>query len=235
MTTEVKLLLLDDERAYSEALQRALQRIESQWRIDRVATPEEALHAAETSTYDVVAIDWELKQPGVSGLDVCKKLREDHPAASLVMLTIHEEHDYRLAAIAAGADDHIGKSAGLREICTRLKLAVNRGPVGRRVLQRGPLQLDLERNLLTVPNTRVDLSKHQWAIIVLLAQRDGAAVSYTELCRTTGIQPSPSHKNLTNEIHRLRQRLDEAKSGAGNLIVTVRGVGYALRDFELEK
>lgn len=109
----MRVLLIDDEAVFAQSLRLALIRKEPAWEVDCVGTSEHALQAARETSYDLVAIDWDLNDPRASGLDVCRQLRADCSETALVRLMDREEPDERLAAVRAGADDHIVKKAGL--------------------------------------------------------------------------------------------------------------------------
>lgn len=227
---EIRLLLVDDEPARVLRLRRALIRFEPAWHIASARQPEEALRKATTATYDVVAIHWQPNRSSVCGLDLCKRIRELCPGTSLVVLTVHEDLADRVAVASAGADDHVVRRHGVHEIHARLVLAALRGPVTRRVSRCGPLCVDYENRRTTVAGTVLDLSQHQWLLLAQLARCAGKPIGAHELCIAAGIQPGFQNKNLSNEIHRLRQRLNERQAGAGDMITAVRGVGYALCD-----
>lgn len=225
----MRTVIVDDQAAFSNALRRALMRMEPQWEIDCVTKVDE--HTSSdimAGGYDLVVLDWNLAHPTITGVDICRDLRRRGMLASIVMLTAVEEHEDRLRSAAAGAVDHIVKDLGLREIHARLKLAASREYSAPSSTQFGVLRLDIERQRLFIGDAPVALSQHQWFLLVRLMRSPGEPVTAEELCLFTGIQPDHKYKNLANEIRRLRARLNDAMKGVGGLIVAVRGVGYVM-------
>jgi DNA-binding response OmpR family regulator len=225
----VRILIVDDEAVFLDAIRRALQRMEPDWEIDCLTSPDQAATVAFSGSYDVVVVDWNLGHPTITGLTICEDLCGRSCGSAVVLLTARDHPDDRIAAAAAGADDHIVKRLGLREIHARIKVAGARGPTSARVFQCGALRMDMHRQQLTLSGEPVELTKHQWLLMSRLARSPSAPVGAAELCRTAGIEPGDEYKNLRNEVHRLRSRLDEHRPGAGAILLHVRRFGYALR------
>lgn len=222
-----RILILDDE-PFASNLRGGLLRLEPTWLIVTRNT-REAIHASTTDAYDVVLTDYNPQSAGTSSLDLCRVLRRSCSEASILVLSLCEEAADRIAAMNAGADDFVIKRFGICEIHARIQVAAARGPVTGRFLRWGPLSLDSEHRSALVAGTRLELSQHQWLLLERIARQRGEPVDAGELCVVARIQAGPGNKNLMNEIHRLRKRLDDAQAGAASLIVAVRSIGYSLR------
>lgn len=226
----MRIVLVDDEPNFANALRRALCRIEPEWEIDQIVHVDDTTPTAIlTGRYDLVVLDWNLGEPNVTGLDLCRDLRRRGCRTPIVLLTVRDEPDDRIHALTAGADDHIVKNLGLREIHARMKVAASR-PAAPTIIEVGPLRADLERQQIFVSSKPVEVSKHPWRLLVRLMRTPGEPVRAEELCAFAGIEPGPLNKNLANEVHRLRGRLEEAERGAGDWVHAVRGVGYVVAD-----
>ena len=225
----MRILIVDDESIFAEGLSRALRRLEPEWVIDCSSSPEHAGTVAVDGSYDVVVLDWNLGHPTITGLTICRDLRDRACGSVVVLLTARDDPNDRIESVSAGADDHIVKHLGLHEIHARITVAAARGPTARRIFQCGTLRIDLDRQQLALSGKPVELAKHQWLLVARLMRWPGLPVSASELCCAAGIEPGEGHKNLRNEVHRLRSRLDQHEPGAGALVAQVRGFGYVLR------
>src|SRR5206468_185223 len=141
------------------------------------------------------------------GLETCREIRRRGFDGPVVMLTAREGVHDRVEAVKAGADDHIVKHLALQEIRARIQVAISRREMRGEVLQWAELRLDLCAQRLTVRRVAVELTKHQWLLILRLMHAGGELVSSTELCQFAGIEPAQNYKNLRTEMHRLRFRL----------------------------
>ncbi|HEX4477741.1 MAG TPA: response regulator transcription factor [Polyangiaceae bacterium] len=230
--------MVDDERVFVDSFKRALRRLEPSWLLDVASSAEAGLWEASKCDYDVILLDWNLSSE-LTGLDVCKRLRERGCQCAILLLTAHGDVQDRIASIRAGADDHIVKLSSLNEVHARIKVVAARksardasdgAGAGSALLRLGPLQINLLEHRFSVSGKCVDLSRHQWCLMLRLLRSGGHPVSAETLARFAGIEPGAGHKNLANEIRRLRARLDDHEPGVGSCLVGYRGHGYFFRE-----
>lgn len=229
-----RILLLEDEASFAHGLKRFLGQVEPAWCVEWLDDPDAAMETALADQFDVALIDWNLGKAR-SGLEFCRDFRRTRPECALVILSVREEIEDRVQAIQAGADDFVTKGLEPAELRARIHVAMARN--ARRKgqdftqLSCGPLVASLLRQELLLNGQSVELTKHQWLLMVRLLHRPGEPVPAHELCQFAGIQSDASHQNLRNEMRRLRQRLGEA----GALICALRGHGYQLSCVEAHR
>lgn len=233
----VRILLVDDEGTYARTFSRALRRLEPLWQIDYVTTPEEGIDRATKKSYDCIAVDWNLGHDSLTGLDICRKVRENGISAVLAMLTFRADIDDRVESILAGADEHIVKAVGFGEIRARIKVILTRqwrecaspngnepprGTRRRAPDSRGwPLSLDLseqEKILLT----KLAETSHAWVktkeLALELGRRDDAGMTLVwQLMR-----------NLRKKIRRHGLRIESRRGRGGYRLVRTRARAVAV-------
>src|SRR5207248_2092691 len=138
--TQMKILVVDDERAVRDSLRRALE-LEG-YEIELAADGEEALSRLESEAEpDAVILD--VLMPGVDGLEVCRRLRRTGSRLPVLMLTARDEVENRVAGLDAGADDYVTKPFALEELVARVRALLRRTTGGSDdVLRFGDLELD---------------------------------------------------------------------------------------------
>lgn len=148
------------------------------------------------------------------------------------MLTARMETADRVAGLDAGADDYLSKPFELDELLARLRALLRRGAVpqdaGQRVARLGSLSVDSGARRVWWLDTEVELSKTEFDLLELLVRNAGIVLDRGTIHqRIWGYEFGPESKNLAVYIGYLRRKLD--KAGAGQVIHTVRGVGYTAR------
>jgi len=227
-----RILVLEDESSFAHGLIRFFNQLEPTWVVDWLVDPSLAMDAALTGHHSAALIDWNLGKDR-SGLEFCRDLRRAQKDSALIILSAREAVEDRVLAIEAGADDFITKRVEPMELRARIHVALVRA-AHRRVakpstlLSYGPLHACLLRQQVYLQGKPIELTKHQWLLLVCMMQRPGEPVAAEELCRFAGIQSGASHQNLRTEMRRLRQRLE----GAEHLVHALRGRGYCLRQDE---
>lgn len=229
---KTKVLIVDDDRAIRESLQRALT-LEG-YEVATATDGVEAIVAARRPDLDVVVLD--VMMPAVDGLGVCRVLRADGVHTPILMLTARVEVGARVAGLDAGADDYLAKPFELDELLARLRALVRRSQLSGTENSHATDDDDLEfdRLRLAPPARRVwwawkelTLSKTEFDLLELLLRHQGQVLTHSTIYdRIWGYDFGPDSNNLAVYISYLRRKLDEA--GAPDLIRTVRGVGYSI-------
>ncbi len=176
---------------------------------------------------DVVILD--LMLPGLDGLQVCRRLREDPATARLpiIMLTAKAEEVDRILGLELGADDYVVKPFSPRELMARVRAVLRRTrePDGPPVKRIGALELDEGRHRVTVAGSPVELTAKEFALLRALVRANGRVLSREQLLNTAwGYAQAAEIESRTVDVHvrRLREKLGpEARR-----VVTVKGVGY---------
>ncbi|HXX93037.1 MAG TPA: response regulator transcription factor [Planctomycetota bacterium] len=188
------------------------------------------LETARKQSPELIILD--VMMPGLDGWEVCKKLRSDPATAStpLLMLTAKAEEGDRVLGLELGADDYVVKPFGVREILARVKALLRRAEVSpdrQEVVKSGPLVIDSGRRTVTAGGKRVELTTTEFDLLRTLAERPGRVISREDLLsRVRGDDAAVVDRTVDVHVSALRRKLGKH----GDLVETVRGVGYRLKD-----
>ena len=250
------MLLAEDDRAIRHALERALT-LEG-YEVTAVADGVEALAHAHRTSPDVLLLD--VMMPGIDGLQVCRVLRAEGDRTPILMLTALVETADRIAGLDAGADDYVVKPFDVEEVFARLRALLRRtlpvttgtGPgtgggtgtgtgaataaepgrepqISDRQVEAAGLRMDLQARRAWRGKRELELTRTEFELLELLARNAGIVLDHSTIYdRIWGYDFGPGSKNLAVYVGYLRRKLDEP--GAPQLIHTVRGVGYVLRE-----
>ena len=218
------LLLVDDDVELGELLGRFLGA--RGLRLETVHDGPRGLSRALSGNHDLVLLDVML--PGVDGLDLLRLLRRQSEVP-VIMLTARTAQADRVAGLEAGADDYLPKPFGTAELLARIRAVLRRSGRAAKeaaVLEAGALRLIPTAREATIEGSTVDLTTVEYEILEFLVHAGGRVVSRDEL--TSALyrrRATKFDRTLDMHICNLRKKLGEH----GDLIRTVRGVGYLLR------
>lgn len=220
----MRILLVEDERKVASFIARALR--ENSYAVDVAETGEKALELGTDVTYDAILLD--VRLPGLSGLEVCRELRQQGVEAPVLMLTARTLVEQRVEGLDAGADDYLTKPFALAELLARVRALVRRGfHKGGAKLGYADLELDRHRRRARRGKEAVLLTSKEFAILELFLLRAPELVTRSEIVEHVWDCQFDTETNLVEVyINRLRQKIDQNRSV--KLIHTVRGVGYRL-------
>jgi two-component system response regulator RegX3 len=219
----LRVLVIEDEPSYLEALEVAF--TAEGFATESATDGRRGLAAFRETAPDIVLLD--LMLPGMSGLDVLRRMREDSATPVIVLSAKDAEADI-VTALELGADDYMTKPYSVRELVARVRASVRRQAEEPDLLTLGNAVLDLGRHQLRLGDTAAqDLPRKEFALLQALMERSGRVVTRETLLEEVwGIGWQRDTKTLDQHIRRLRRRL-EVVDGAP-VIDTVRGVGYRL-------
>lgn len=220
----MRVLLVEDERKVASFIARALR--ENTYAVDVAESGEKALELGTDVTYDAILLD--VRLPGLSGLEVCRELRQRGIEAPVLMLTARGLVEQRVEGLDAGADDYLTKPFALAELLARVRALVRRGfHSGNARLRYADLVLDRHRRRATRGDDIVPLTAKEFALLELLLLRAPELVTRTEIVEHVWDCHFDSETNIVEVyINRLRQKIDQNRPA--RLIHTIRGVGYRL-------
>ncbi|GLW06020.1 response regulator MprA [Microtetraspora sp. NBRC 13810] len=225
--TSARLLVVDDEPELRNALSRALRL--AGYRVAVAADGRAGLGAVAADRPDLVLLD--LMMPRMSGIEVCRRLRENGDGTPVLMLTALDGVRDRVAGLDAGADDYLIKPFALEELFARVRALLRRTPPGEDVTPpaHGDVRL-LPRGRQGVRGDRVfDLTRTEYALLDLLIRNGGQVLTREVILdRIWGYASAPGSNSLEVYIGYLRRKTEAG--GEPRIIQTVHGLGYALRD-----
>jgi two-component system response regulator MprA len=223
----VTILVVDDDRALREALRRALTL--AGYEVQVAHDGEQALELLAQAEPDAVVLDVGL--PGIDGLEVCRRVRRGSRVPILI-LTARDAVADRIDGLDAGADDYMVKPFDVDELKARLRALLRRAnPQGEDLdaLSFAEVRLDPDRHGAQVGDSFVELTRTEYQLLELLMLNPRRVLSHSVIYdRVWGYDFGPASNALRVYVGYLRRKLEGA--GARQLIHTVRGVGYALRE-----
>ncbi len=218
----MRLLLVEDERKVASFIARSLR--ENSYTVDLVESGEKALEMVGQAPYDLILLD--VRLPKLSGIQVCREIRDAGIETPVLMLTARNLVDQRVEGLDAGADDYLAKPFALAELQARVRALTRRGfHKGGAKLRAADLELDRPRRIVTRAGRRVELTSKEFALLELLVLRSPEVVSRTEIAEHVWSHGFDTETNIVEVyINRLRQKIDQ--DHAVKLIHTARGTGY---------
>lgn len=216
----MRILLVEDDPKVSEGVTSALE--SSGYVVDHVADGETAWFKGDTESYSAVVLD--LGLPGMDGLSVLKRWREEGRDFPVLILTARGGWNERVEGIDAGADDYLPKPFRVEELLARLRAILRRSTgAASSVITIGLLSLDTRQMRVTVDDEPVHLSPQEYRLVSYLLQHAGRVVSQLELTEQLYAQDFERESNAVEVmVGRVRRKLGT------NLIQTRRGFGYII-------
>jgi two-component system, OmpR family, response regulator MprA len=222
----VSILVVDDEKAVRESLDRAL-RLEG-YRVQLAGDGAEALDSIHENGPDVIVLD--LMMPRVDGLEVCRRLRAEGDRTPVLILTARDALADRVEGLDAGADDYIVKPFALEELMARLRALLRRaGTTSTETLRFADLVLDPVTYEVRRGDRLLELTRTEFLLLELFMQHPRQVLTRSIIFeRVWGYDFGLASNSLTVYIGYLRRKLESG--GEPRLLHTVRGVGYALKE-----
>jgi two-component system phosphate regulon response regulator PhoB len=191
---------------------------------------EEALAALKRQVPDLVILD--LMLPDLSGLEVCRQIRQNPKASSVpvIMLTAKGEEIDRVVGFQLGADDYVTKPFSVRELALRVRAVLRRSGSDPRTDGKskiGAVELDLSAHRCFVGGTEIPLTALEFRLLSTFIGRVGRVLSREQLLEQVWeVTSELQTRTVDTHVKRLREKL----GGAGDMIETVRGVGYRMSE-----
>jgi two-component system response regulator MprA len=223
----MRILVVDDEPAVRESLERAL-RLEG-YDVELAANGSEALAAVTKQPADAIVLD--LMMPRIDGLEVCRRLRAEGNRTPILVVTARDAVADRVAGLDAGADDYIVKPFALDELLARLRalLRRTRSEAAGEVLRFADLTLDPVAHEVKRGDREIELTRTEFLLLELFMQHPRQVLTRSVIFeRVWEYDFGPNSNSLTVYIGYLRRKTEAG--GEPRLLHTVRGVGYILRE-----
>ena len=223
----MRVLVVEDEPDLVDALTVGLRR--EGYAVDAAPDGASALDRIAYTPYDAVLLD--LNLPDIDGLDVCRAIRLDPEAGTrVIMLTARDSIEDRVTGLDEGADDYLAKPFALPELLARLRALLRRDSVAASaVIEVGGLRLDAARHEAAFEGKRIELTSKEFALLRYFVLHPGEVITPERLLdHVWDEHADPFTHTVRVTISNLRRRLRDA--GSDELIETVVGAGYRLRD-----
>ena len=230
------ILLIEDDPEIADLIEIHLRDLD--YRLDHAADGPGGLQKGLSNEYALVILD--LMLPGLDGLEICRRLRQQDRELPILMLTAKSEELDKVLGLELGADDYVTKPFGIRELIARIKALIRRThgaeeetpDAGDRTLTFADLTIDLDNRKVALSGERVELTAKEFDLLALFAAKPGRTYSRDQLLEQVwGYQFSGYRHTVNSHINRLRTKI-ERDPAQPRFIKTVWGVGYRFAEPE---
>jgi DNA-binding response OmpR family regulator len=220
----MRILLIEDSQRLQRSLGTGLRR--AGYALDVAGEGKEGFRKAQCGDYDVIVLD--LMLPGMDGLSLLRRLREEGKNMHVLILTAKDTVEDRVLGLQIGADDYLIKPFAFDELLARIQALVRRGHGFKNPrIQVGHLEIDTSARTVAVAGREVSMAPREYALLEYLARHRGAVVSRAQIERHIYDDTAELTSNVVDSaICALRRKID--LPGMPPLIQTRRGVGYVL-------
>jgi two-component system response regulator ResD len=222
-----RIQVVDDDDALADVVLGYLARAGHEG--NRAADGLVALRQIAESTPDLIVLDVML--PGVDGLEVCRRVRAEHPNLPIIMLTALGEAEDRIAGLELGADDYVTKPFSPRELVLRIESVLRRSSTPAEapspVLYAGRISVDPKARRATRDGTELALTVRELDLLTFLMAHPGRAFNREQLMSEVWGWTYGDQSTVTVHVRRLREKVEDDPTNP-TLIRTVWGIGYRL-------
>jgi two-component system, OmpR family, response regulator len=222
----MRILVVEDDPELARLVHDGLER--AGHGVDVARSGEAALEGVDDAEYDAIVLDVML--PGIDGFEVCRRLRHRGSGVPILMLTARDAVADRVAGLDAGADDYLVKPFAFAELLARLR-ALARRPAASldSILKAGEIRLDPATRRVWRGDEEVELTRREFAVLDYLMRNPGRVVTRAMIVDRVWDYDFPNSTNVVDvHVGAIRRKLGDP--APGELIQTVRGVGYRLVD-----
>jgi two-component system response regulator RegX3 len=229
-----RILIADDEPSVRDAVGYALRQEGFEVTLAVDGEDADGKLGGEDPGFDLLILD--IMMPGRSGLDICREVRSRSPVP-IILLTAKDQEVDKVVGLEVGADDYVTKPFSVRELLGRVRAQLRRRDLDRtssvreaKTIETGTVRIDLSRHLVSIRGEPVNLTRSEFQVLRLLAERPGQVFSRLEIMEELW-QSEFSGDVRACDVHisNLRQKV-EGDPQEPELVLTVRGVGYKLAE-----
>jgi two-component system response regulator RegX3 len=220
-----RILIVEDEVSFSDPLSYLLRK--EGYDVSVAETGPDGLADFDKNGADLVLLD--LMLPGLSGVDVCRALRQ-RSSVPVIMLTAKDSEIDKVVGLEIGADDYVTKPYSSRELLARVKAVLRRlaepEDLVPPTVEAGPVRMDVDRHTVTVHGAPTSLPLKEFELLEMLLRNSGRVLTRMQLIdRVWGSDYVGDTKTLDVHVKRLRAKIEPDPANPVH-IVTVRGLGY---------
>jgi DNA-binding response OmpR family regulator len=220
----MRLLLIEDEEAISEVIQRGLEA--AHFEVDLAGDGALGLKMAGEQEYALILLD--IMLPRVSGWEVLQRLRAQQSLTPILMLTARDGLQDRVQGLDMGADDYLAKPFEFPELLARVRALLRRDKIHRtRIIQIADLEIDTGNRRVFRGGKEIGLTDREYTLLAALAAHEGRALTREFIQERVWHDDDSYSNNVDAYIRLLRKKIDSEYET--RLIQTVHGIGYALR------
>jgi two-component system KDP operon response regulator KdpE len=210
MQSHGKVLIVDDESSIRRAMHNTLQGMG--FTVDDASSGEAAMDFVRQAQYDVVLLD--INMPGIGGIRACREIRRSLPRLGILMLTVRDSEEDKVAALDAGADDYITKPFHIRELAARIRAAIRRSSASQvdpnAVIRIGNIDLDPPRRLVRKAGDPVHLTPKEFDLLHYLMAHAGVPMMHARLLHAVwGPEYGGELEYLRTFVRQIRKKIED--------------------------
>ena len=227
---EGKLLVVDDDPSVRRTLHTTLYSLG--FDIGEASTGEEAIALCRIVRYEAVLLD--INMPGKDGIETCRELRRLLPRIAIIMLSVNDDHERKIEALEAGADDYVTKPFHMRELTARIRSALRRSRAtsvqSDELISIGDVELHPARRLVLKSGEPVHLTPKEFDLLHYLMSHAGLPITHSRLLHVVwGSEYANQVEYLRTFVRQLRKKLED-DAGNPKYLLTDSHVGYRFID-----
>jgi DNA-binding response OmpR family regulator len=221
----MRILVVEDERGISNFIKDGLE--EEGFAVDAAEEGINGLALAKTNEYDIILLDWMV--PGISGIEVCRQIRNINKLVPIIFLTAKDTVQDTVFGLEAGANDYIKKPFEFEELLARIRVQLRTKEGEQSVLTFNEIKLDLNTHQVFKASDEITLTQKEFSLLEFLIRNKNKICTRTRIIEHVwDIHFDADTSVIDVYINFLRKKLD---SGNGkSFIQTVRGVGYIIKE-----
>ncbi len=225
----MKILIIDDERKIASFIKHGLE--EEKYVIDIANNGVRGLELALNEQYDLILLD--LLLPDMEGIQILNELREANVKTPILVLSARNETEFKVEALNAGADDFLCKPFSFEELTARIRAILRRAmPEKTTKLKCGDLVLDTISHMAIRYDREIELTTKEYALLEFMIRNKNRILSRANITQNVWKQNFDPDSNIIDVyIKRIRTKI-EKKGAKKQLLQSVRGVGYRIRDIQ---
>jgi DNA-binding response OmpR family regulator len=218
------ILIVEDEDGILQFLKQGLE--EEEYRVSAVNNGLDGYNLSQKHNFDLILLDWML--PKMTGLEVCKKIRETDTKTPIIFLTAKDTVQETIEALKTGANDYIKKPFSFDELVERIKVQL-RGLNEQEILTLGPIEINVQNHSVTVNKIEVLFTQKELDLLSYLVKNKGLVCSRTQIIQDVwNIHFEYDSSVIDVFMNSIRKKLNLKVEE--DYIRTIRGVGYMAKD-----
>jgi len=217
------ILVIDDDASLRDTIAVILEQAE--FRPLLAADGVSGLESALRFKPDLMLVD--LRLPGLSGVDICKQLRQNGVSTPIIALSAVDEELDKVLLLEMGADDYVVKPFGSRELLARIRAVLRRSaPGSRRLVQFGNVNIDLERRIVSRDSEAIKMTPAEYNLLTFFVQNPDKPLTRDLILNSVwGYECFPNTRTVDAHVVKLRHKL-EPDPAVPKHFLTLHGVGY---------
>ncbi len=220
----MRILIIEDEPGIANFLKEGLE--EECFAVDVAINGHEGLSMALINEYDLLIVDWLL--PGLSGVEVCRQFRKEHAQEPVIFLTAKDTLDDVIFGLESGANDYMKKPFAFEELLARIRVQLRLSGSETVMIQAGGVEMNLAAHRVVCKGKAILLTPKEFALLEYLLRNRGSVCTRSRIIEHVwDIHFDADTSVIDVYVNFLRKKFDGA--GCGDLIETVRGIGYVIR------